>query len=182
MDIIPFSFLHRQAAREDEQYWGRAASFPIPVSRHGLGVQSKMLEDYSRLLMRSLGPTNLHFGELLVCGFSITLPKLPLSTGWDGDRGVEGWEWEDTGTVCFRLCFAAKEPQRPRAKPGSEGSTSSPQQDYVILFQQFRASGLCVLARSCRTPVLGLSAQPRFPRGLGVSTALEGFLYLISSE
>lgn len=112
MDIIPFSFLHRQA---DEQYWGRAASFPVPVSRHGLGVQSKMLEDYSRLLMRSLGPTNLRSGELLVCGFSITLPKLPLSTGWDGGGGVGVG---GRGDRAFQVVFCRKGATAAKSQAG----------------------------------------------------------------
>lgn len=66
---------------------------------------------------------------------------------------------------CLGLCFATKERQWQSSKQGNEGHTSSTRQRYVILFQQFRASGLCVLARSCRTPVLGCLFSLDFPGG-----------------
>lgn len=66
----------RQAACEDEQYLGGGTGFT------SLSPPPKMLGDYPHTLhLRNPGPTNLHSGELLVHGFSITLSKFPLSTG-----------------------------------------------------------------------------------------------------
>lgn len=66
----------RQAACEDEQYLGGGTGFT------SLSPPQKMLGDYPHTLhLRNPGPTNLHSGELLVHGFSITLSKFPLSTG-----------------------------------------------------------------------------------------------------